>query len=143
MQNAIFLDGKGMGERVGEVGREMVKVASPVDGARVFPALLSAPGQSIGDVYSRRWCLAESGQRYGATKFRREMGKAVNIVPRITALRSSPLVEILGMEDDLQNNHNFCCASGRAWFSLYQAQLMLDARSQHPGLGSRLGTVNF
>lgn len=48
MQNAIFLDGEGMGERVGEVGREMVKVASPADGARVFPALLSAPGQSIG-----------------------------------------------------------------------------------------------
>lgn len=41
MQNAIFLDGEGWGERVGEVEREMVQVASPVDGARVFP---SAPG---------------------------------------------------------------------------------------------------
>lgn len=70
------------------------------------------------------------------------MGKAVNIVPEITALRSSLLAKILGMEDDLQNNHNSYCASGRAWFSLYQAQCMLDARSQHPSLSSRLGTVN-
>lgn len=48
MQNAIFLDEERMGGDVGEVEREMVKVASPVDGARVFPTLTSAPGQLIG-----------------------------------------------------------------------------------------------
>lgn len=48
MQNAIFLDGERMGGDVGEVEREMLKVASPADGARVFPALTSAPGQLMG-----------------------------------------------------------------------------------------------
>ncbi|KAJ5544369.1 hypothetical protein N7513_006933 [Penicillium frequentans] len=44
MGNAIFLDGEVMAGVSGEVEREMVKVASPADGARVFPGLTSATG---------------------------------------------------------------------------------------------------
>lgn len=42
MKNAIFLDGELMGVACRGVEREMVKVASPVDGARVFPLFTSA-----------------------------------------------------------------------------------------------------
>ncbi|KAJ5658835.1 uncharacterized protein N7484_002484 [Penicillium longicatenatum] len=44
MGNAIFLDGEVMAGVSGKVEREMVKVASPADGARVFPGLTSATG---------------------------------------------------------------------------------------------------
>ena len=48
MKNAIFLDGELMGVACRGVEREMVKVASPVDGARVFPL----PTSALEGVYS-------------------------------------------------------------------------------------------
>lgn len=64
------------GGRVGEVEREMVKVASPADGARVFP---SAPGRSGEDVCRRRYIMAEKVQGMMAVRGMR----AVSILPLI------------------------------------------------------------